>query len=76
VVISANGPDASQVDTFTLRTNDGDVMNFDVGTLDLSGGGLPAPHLREHLVSGVPITVYYSADNGSKVASRYIDAPP
>ena len=76
MVISADGPDASSVDAFTLRTNDGQVMVFDVGTLDLSGGGLPAPHLREHLVSGVPITVYYSADNGANLASRYIDAPP
>ncbi len=48
-----------------MRTNDGQVVAFDVGTLDLSGGGLPAPHLREHLVSGVPITVYYSAENGA-----------
>lgn len=76
MVISADGPDASQVDRFTLRTNDGQTMVFEVGTLDLSGGGLPAPHLREHLVSGVPITVYYSAESGANVASRYIDAPP
>jgi len=51
-------------------------MVFDVGTLDLSGGGLPAPHLREHLVSGVPITVYYTFDGNADVAQRYIDAPP
>lgn len=76
MVITAKGPDASQVDSFTLRTNDGQVVAFDVGTLDLSSGGLPAPHLREHLVSGVPITVYYSAASGANVASRYIDAPP
>jgi hypothetical protein len=76
LVISADGPDASSVDSFTLRTNDGQVMVFDVGTLDLSGGGLPAPHLREHLVSGVPITVYYTFDGHGNVASRYIDAPP
>jgi hypothetical protein len=76
VVISADGPDASAVDRFTLRTNDGQVIAFDVGTLDLSAGGLPAPHLREHLVSGVPITVYYSVANGVNTANRYIDAPP
>ena len=52
------------------------MIDFTVGALDLSDGGLPAPHLREHLVSGVPITVYYSTTNGTYVARRYIDAPP
>ncbi|MEX2547412.1 MAG: hypothetical protein WD830_06430 [Chloroflexota bacterium] len=76
VVISADGPDAAQVDHFNLRTNAGQVMTFTVGRLDLASGGLPAPHLREHLVSGVPITVYYLVEDGENVASRYIDAPP
>ena len=48
---------------------------FQVGTLDLSRGGLPAPHLREHLVSGEPITVEYRVEDGEKVATRYVDAP-
>jgi len=64
------------VTDFTLRTNDGQSIAFKVGVLDLAGGGLNAPHLREHLVSGVPITVYYTAENGENVVSRYIDAPP
>jgi len=64
------------VDTFQLRTSDGQLLDFEVAALDLSSGGLPAPHLREHLVSGAPITVYYSNDNGTLVAHRYIDAPP
>lgn len=72
VVISADGPDAARVDRFSLRTNDGQVLQFTVGRLDLSNGGLPAPHLREHLVSGIPITVFY---DGTEVM-RYIDAPP
>ena len=75
VVISADGPDASHVDHFTLRSNDGQVVEFKVGTLDLAGGGLPAPHLREHLVSGIPITVTYARQGGENVASHYIDAP-
>jgi len=75
-VISATGPDATDVTDFTLRTNDGQSIAFKVGVLDLAGGGLNAPHLREHLVSGVPITVYYTAENGENVVSRYIDAPP
>ena len=41
LVIAANGPDVSSVTTFTLRTNDGQTINFVVGTLDVSGDGLP-----------------------------------
>jgi hypothetical protein len=75
VVISADGPDASRVDGFSLRTSGGQVLSFTVGVLDLENGGLPAPHLREHLVTGAPITVYYSDDgNGGLVAMRYVDA--
>jgi len=75
VVISADGPDASQVDRFSLRTTSGRLLDFSVGRLDVEGGGLPAPHLREHLVSGQPITVYFSEDeNGGLVAVRYVDA--
>lgn len=75
VVIGAEGPNASTVDHFTLRTDAGGVIQFVVGRLDLSNGGLPAPHLREHLVSGVAITVYYTAVDGANVAQRYTDAP-
>lgn len=70
VVIAADGPNAAQVDTFSLRTSEGQVLQFTVGRLDLSNGGLPAPHLREHLVSGEPITVYYY---GTEII-RYMDA--
>jgi hypothetical protein len=75
IVISADGPDASQVDRFSLRTTGGQTLDFAVGRLDVGNGGLPAPHLREHMVSGDPITVYYSEDeDGSLIAVRYVDA--
>jgi hypothetical protein len=75
VVIAAEGPSSSQVDTFSLRTVAGEVLAFRVGRLDLSNGGLPAPHLREHLVSGEPIEVGYYVDGEALVAVRYVDAP-
>jgi hypothetical protein len=76
-VIAANGPDATDVSDFTLRTNEGESILFQVGVLDLAGGGLNAPHLREHLVSGVPITAYFTVQpDGTKLVNRYIDAPP
>jgi hypothetical protein len=72
IVISADGPNAADVDRFTLRTEDGRVLQLRVGRLDVSNGGLPAPHLREHLLNGEPITVFYYGDE----IFRYIDAPP
>jgi hypothetical protein len=57
-----------------LNTYTGVVLDFVVETLDLSNGGLPAPHLREHLVSGEPITVTYRIEDGTNIALRYVDA--
>jgi hypothetical protein len=71
VVIGAEGPNATDVDRITLRTNDGQVLDLTVGVLDVNNGSLPAPHLREHLVSGEPITVFYY---GTEIF-RYVDAP-
>lgn len=73
IVIGAEGPSAAVVDTFTLRTAQGQMIDFRVGRLDLSNAGLPAPHLREHLVSGEQITVTYHVESGANVADRYVD---
>lgn len=73
-MIAVDGPNAARVDQFTLRTNAGQNLDFVVGTLELTNGGLPAPHLREHLVSGEPIAVDYRDEDGQKLAIRYRDA--
>ena len=59
---------------FTLRTNDGQTLDFIVGTLDVTNGGLPSPHLREHMAGSTPTTVYYQVVNGQNVAVKYSDA--
>lgn len=74
VVIAADGPSAAQVDTFSLRQADGVVLQFRVVRLDLSNGGLPSAHLREHLASGEPISVTYHIESGTNFADRYTDA--
>ena len=75
LVVAANGPDASSVTDFTLRTNEGETIGFTVGTLDVTNGGLPSPHLREHMAGSTPTTVYYLVDeNGRNVAVKYTDA--
>ena len=75
IVTAAIGPDVASVTDFTLRTYDGQTLQFKVGVLDVNNG-LPAPHLREHLVSGLPIFVTYHVDNGVNIATRYTDASP
>jgi hypothetical protein len=63
------------VDRFSINTPAGTVLNFIVETLDVSDGGLPAPHLRDHLISGEPITVTYTInEEGQNLALRYVDA--
>jgi hypothetical protein len=75
VVIAVEGPSAAEVDSFSLRTDAGDILNFSVGRLDLAGGGKPAPHLREHLVSGEPIRVHYTESDSGLLAIAYVDEP-
>ena len=70
VVIAVDGPNAAQVDRVTIRTDTGSTVSLAVGPLELSNGGLPAPHLREHMVSGEPITAYAR----NNVMFRYTDA--
>ncbi len=74
LVIAAQGPDSATVETFTLRTSEGQTLDFKVGTLDLTNGGLPAPHLREHMVGLTPTTVYYRVENGEMIAIKFVDA--
>ncbi len=75
MVTDVDGPTAADVDSFTINTRSGLVMSFIVERLDVSNGGLPAPHLRDHLISLEPITVTYTInEEGQNVALRYVDA--
>lgn len=74
LIIAANGTGPESVTSFTLQTDDGRTLNFVVGTLDVSNGGLPAPHLREHMAGSTRTTVWYVVQDGQNVAVKYIDA--
>ena len=64
----------TEVESFTLRTPDGSVIMFRVGPLDLSGGGFPAAHLREHMALAQPIAVAWVERDGQRVATKVVDA--
>jgi hypothetical protein len=74
VVMAVEGSGPASVDQFTLRTPDGRVLTMAVERLDVSGGGKPAAHLREHQLDGQPIEVEYKVEGGRHVALRYTDA--
>ncbi len=73
-MIAVEGEGPANVTGFTLRTAGGEVFDFDVGRLEVTDGGKPAPHLREHQVDGAPIVVEYEGRDGGYVAIRYRDA--
>ena len=74
IVVAFDGSSIGSVDQVDVRTNDGNVLRFDVQRLDINNG-LPAVHLREHLASGIPIIVEYIVEGERNVALRYNDAP-
>lgn len=64
----------TQVDSFTLRTPEGEELLFRVGVLELDGGAFPAGHLREHMALAQAVAVAYREENGNRVATRLVDA--
>ena len=74
-VTRVNGPNAAQVNAFTVRTPDGGQIEFSVGELRVDRDAFPAAHLSEHLVSLEPVRVQYVERDGRNVALRISDAP-
>jgi hypothetical protein len=74
IVTDVQGPSVAEVHQFTLRTDEGEVLVFVVDALALDGGGKPAPHLREHLLSGQRVAVEYLLAGRQRKAIRYYDA--
>ena len=75
IVTSVEGPNAAQVDTFTVRAPDGVETRFTVGELRLDRESFPAVHLPEHRVTLQPVRVQYVERDGQNVALRLSDAP-
>ena len=64
-----------RVQAFTLRTQDGASLVFDVSAgTDLGQGGFPADHLREHMATGAGVAVAYRTDGDRRIARKLSDA--
>ncbi len=82
VLLDVVSPGIQQVDRFTLRTNDGQLLSFvaapdfNAGTTP-QGGGLHVMtpgHMRQHMALAEPVLVTYRADNGVFIALSATDA--
>lgn len=73
-VVDVKSTSLTQIDSFTLRTPEGQELVFRVGPLELDGGAFPAGHLREHMALNQAVAVAYRMDGGQRVAYRLADA--
>ncbi|MEX1173520.1 MAG: hypothetical protein WEG56_13015 [Chloroflexota bacterium] len=73
-VVDVKSTSLTQIDSFTLRTPEGEELLFRVGPLELEGGAFPAGHLREHMALAQAVAVAYRLEDGERVAYRLADA--
>jgi len=75
VLLDVEAPSIQKVDSFTLRTDDGQELhfvtapNFNEGVAHLMTPG----HMRQHMALADPVEVSYRSDNGTLVALSAID---
>ena len=74
IVTEVDARSLTEIDRFTLRTEEGTTMTFLLGRLELDSGAFAATHLQEHLALGQPIAVAYRVGPGGHVAFRLVDA--
>ena len=75
IVVAVEQASLTDVRSFTLRIETGDMVAFRIGDLDLSQGAFPPNHLREHMATATPVTVTYTGSDSDRVAIRLVDAP-
>jgi hypothetical protein len=75
VVLQVDGTSLTQINSFVLRTADGQVLTFAVDTVAFDQTSFPPQHLREHQQLASPVKVTYRVDSGKNVAIKLEDAP-
>ena len=74
-VIDVRSSSLTEIDSFTLRTPDGETLTFRIDAIELGEGAFPATHLREHMALNQPVAVAFREEAGDKLAYRLKDAP-
>ncbi len=73
-VVDVKSTSLTEIQSFTLRTQDGRELVFRVGPLELDGGAFPAGHLRQHMALNQAVAVAYREEGGERVVYRLVDA--
>jgi hypothetical protein len=74
VVVGVDAAGLTDVRGFTIRGDDGRIVEFTMGPLE-NGAQFPPGHLSEHQATAEPVRVTYVDDDGALVAVRIDDAP-
>ncbi|MEX0786164.1 MAG: hypothetical protein WD939_05965 [Dehalococcoidia bacterium] len=72
VIIDVSAGSLTEIESFTLRDNDGEVIVFGIApdaSDDPQEGFFPA-HLRTHALAAEQVTVFYREDDGQPLALR------
>ncbi len=75
VLLDVVSPGIQKVDSFTLRTDDGQELHFSAAA-DFNQGVahvMTPGHMRQHMALGDPVEVTYRDQNGSLVALSATD---
>jgi hypothetical protein len=70
LVVDVQG-DLTSVTEFTVLTDNGQMRFIPAQDGDFA---FPLPHLREHIISGVPVVVFWEDREGTRVAVLVDDA--
>lgn len=75
IVVAVQQSSPAEVQGFTLRSDAGALLVFEIGELESGGDSFPAVHLRDHLASASPIAVRYVVKGERMIVIRMADAP-
>jgi hypothetical protein len=75
IVLDVRQAGPAVVTGFTLRADDGRVMEFLVGETSATDGSFPSIHLRDHMASAQRVAVRYVETDDGLLAIRLADAP-
>jgi len=71
-LVDVDAEGLTKVTAFTLRTDDGREIRFDIGVLE-NGAEFPPGHLAEHMANASPVRVFFRDEGGRLVVYRLED---
>ena len=72
VILDVTGSSLTQVESFTLLDDDGEVLTFQIApdaSKDVAEGFFPG-HMRGHALAAEKVTIYYRQEDGVFLALR------